>query len=243
MNISKLILAGTMALGCLFPLSAEKFFDTSAPEKFITLGARIGVNSSNLTVKDDIYDLWNKNSWGTGFEIGAVADIHIREFLIIQPGIFFQSRSGNYTYASRFWVPTADENGVIKNEGVDMVQYGHHRNYNFNIPIIISGRFNIAPKVKWMVDLGPYFNFLLNSTGTGSLYSLRYDGLDNLPQLHATDSKRSKFDFGFKLGTGFRFFNHYYVGMHYLAGALTPWKNEGLGGHNKCWSFTAGYDF
>ena len=42
---------------------ASDFFDKSAPEKLITFGARIGVNSSNATVNDDVYNLWNKNSW------------------------------------------------------------------------------------------------------------------------------------------------------------------------------------
>ncbi len=222
---------------------ASDFFDKSAPEKLITFGARIGVNSSNATVNDDVYNLWNKNSWGTGFDLGVVADINIRNYIAIQPGIFFQSRSGDYTYASRFWIPVVDNDGVIQNEGKDIVQYGHQRSYNLYVPILASVRFNIGQKVRWSVDLGPYFNFMLHSSGAGSIYELRYEGIDMPAALHRSEAERKGFDFGFKFGTGFTFFKHYYVGVHYMAGTADVWKTSGMGGRNKAWSFTAGYNF
>ena len=82
----KQIISSVMAVSAVLPVSAQKFLDTSAPDRLLTMGARIGVNSSNATVKDDVYDLWNKNSWGTGFDLGVVADINIRNFIAIQPG-------------------------------------------------------------------------------------------------------------------------------------------------------------
>lgn len=219
------------------------FLDTSAAPNLVTFGARIGVNSSNVTVSDDMFDLWNKNSWGTGFDLGVVADINIRNYIAIQPGIFFQSRSGDYTYASRFWVPTEGEDGTISNEARDMVQYGHLRSYNIYVPILASVRFNISDKVRWSVDVGPYFNIKLKSTGNGYIYDLRYEGIDKLATLHRTETERRGFDFGFKLGTGFKFFNHYYLSVHYMAGATDAWKTTGMGGRNKAWVFSAGYDF
>ena len=155
----KQIISSVMAVSAVLPVSAQKFLDTSAPDRLLTMGARIGVNSSNATVKDDVYDLWNKNSWGTGFDLGVVADINIRNFVAIQPGIFFQSRSGDFTYASRFWVPGENENGEVVNEAHDIVQYGHNRNYNIYVPIVASLRFNVGNKVKWSVDFGPLREF------------------------------------------------------------------------------------
>ena len=106
MKTYRLVLPIAACLAASVPASAQSFFDTSTPSQLINFGARIGVNSSNRTVSDDFYNLWNKNSWGTGFDLGVVADINIRQYLSVQPGIFFQSRSGDYTYCSRLWVPT-----------------------------------------------------------------------------------------------------------------------------------------
>lgn len=243
MNYLKTILAGTMLTVTGLYAMAVDFFDTSAAPQLVTFGARIGVNSSNVTVNDDVFDLWNKNSWGTGFDLGVVADINLRQYISIQPGIFFQSRSGDYTYASRFWVPVTGDDGTITNQGRDIVQYGHSRSYNIYVPVMASVKFNISDKVKWSVDLGPYFNLRLKSTGNGDMYDLRYDGIDNIATLHRTEAERRGFDFGFKLGTGFKFFSHYYLGVHYMAGATDAWKTPGMGGRNKAWTFTAGYDF
>ena len=83
----------------------------------------------------------------------------------------------------------------------------------------------------------PYFNFGLSGSDKGTQeigtalreYSDGY--FDN----------RKKFDFGFKMGTGLQVFDHYYLGIHYEAGACKVWKH--YNGHNKAWSFTLGYNF
>jgi len=189
----------------------------------------------------DIFNVWDKNSWGTGFDIGFVADLHIRNYISIQPGIFFQSRSGNFTYASTYWLPVTDENGNVTEKKQELMQYGHNRNYNLVIPIIASGHFNIGDKVKWNVDFGPYISFRIGNNGRPDIYELKY-GNDG-PVLHSSEAGSNTVDFGFKMGTGFTFLNHYYFGVHYMAGATDVWKNTGMGGRNKAWTFTAGYDF
>ena len=222
--------------------SASDFFDTGRPERFITIGARIGVNTSNMTSGGkDIFNVWDKNSWGTGFDLGVVTDLHIRNFISIQPGIFFQSRSGDFTYTSSFMVPVQGENGSTSLEEQQMVQYGHNRNYNLVIPIVASAHFNMGSKVKWNVDFGPYVNFRMGNSGRPSVYEIRYNNM--APVLHDSEAQSKTVDFGFKMGTGFTFFRHYYVGVHYMAGSLDVWKTKGMGGRNKAWTFTAGYDF
>lgn len=244
MKTYRLVLPIAACLAASVPASAQSFFDTSTPSQLINFGARIGVNSSNRTVSDDFYNLWNKNSWGTGFDLGVVADINIRQYLSVQPGIFFQSRSGDYTYCSRLWVPTVGTDGTITSEGQDLVQYGHGRTYNLYIPVVASVRFNLGSKVKWSVDVGPYVNFQLHSQGTPEVYKLKYAGIDGTPAyVEKHSAERNNVDFGFKLGTGFQFFSHYYIGVHYMAGATDVWKTEGMNGRNKAWTFTAGYDF
>jgi len=229
-----------MALAAMIPASAQRFFDTSAPDRLVTLGARIGVNSSNATVNDDVFDLWNKNSWGTGFDLGVVADINIRNFVAIQPGIFFQSRSGDFTYATLLNDIANDGNITMKED----IQYGHNRNYNIYVPILASFKFNIGSKVRWSADFGPYFNFLLKSSGHGYIYTYsQFDEVSHSIIHHKTEAERRSFDVGIKIGTGFTFLRHYYLGVHYMGGTTDVWKTKTMGGRNKAWTFTAGYDF
>lgn len=206
------------------------FFDTSIPEKAFTLGARIGVNTSNRTITKNVFDRWNQNSWGTGFDLGVIADIHVRDYLAIQPGIFFQSRSGTHTYVNTVFTGA-------ENLRTEMVQYGHDRSYAFNVPILCSVRFNISDDVRWSVDLGPYFSFIMKNDVDQA--SLPID-----PQtLSVQEVKARNFDVGVKMGCGLNICEHYYFGIHYLAGGMHPWKLADLGGKNKAWSFTIGYDF
>ncbi len=244
MKTSKILFAIAVSVAAVLPMRAQEFFDTSAPSQLINIGARIGVNSSNQTVSDDFYNVWNKNSWGTGFEFGLVADLNIRNYISVQPGIFFQSRSGDYTYCSRLWVPVAAEDGSLASQGEDFVQYGHYRSYNIYVPVMASLHFNLGSKVRWNVDLGPYINFGLRTNDNPDVYTVKYSAADGSPAyVERTSGERRSIDFGFKLGTGFRFFGHYYVGVHYMAGATDAWKTPGMNGRNKAWSFTAGYDF
>lgn len=242
--MKKAILIGTIVALAAPAVMASDFFDTSRPEKNISFGARVGINTSNMTVNEGVFDLWNKNAWGTGFDIGVVANINIREYFTLQPGFFFQSRSGDYTYASTYFEPETDADGNTQLKSAMMVQFGHNRNYNFVIPVMASFRFNITSGCKWLVEVGPYFNFRLHNSGSGSQYSQTFEGND-LSQivLHAEDGKTRTFDAGFKFGTGFLFRNHYYVGAHYMAGCCPVWKNNDMDGRNKAWTFTLGYDF
>lgn len=216
-----------LTLSALHARGAD-FFDTSAPEVPFRIGARIGVNTSNLTLDKNIFDRWNENSWGTGFDIGAVADIALRDYLVIQPGFFFQSRSGNHTYVNMVTTP----------EGTaEMIQYGHRRSYAFNIPVVCSIRFNLSDDVRWSVDAGPYISLILKNSLSSMLY------VPAGTEAGVTGIEPRKFDAGLKFGTGLNILGHYYLGVHYWAGATHPWKDSAAGGASKAWSFTLGYDF
>lgn len=214
-----------------YPASASDFFSTAVPEQPFSLGVRVGLNTSNRTVDKDVFNLWNSNSWGTGFDAGVVADINIRDYIAIQPGFFYQSRSGNFTY-SDLLMPS--ENTQLQN-----TQFGHTRSYHFNIPILASLRFNVTDDVRWSVDFGPYLDFRLGSSETQKIMHISYNPADP----GYVEAKKNTFDFGIKIGTGLNILHHYYVGVHYMAGALDVWKTPELGGRNKCWQFTVGYDF
>ena len=52
---------------------------------------------------------------------------------------------------------------------------------------------------------------------------------------------RKKNVWGLKFGTGIEYDNHYYLGIHYMAGFGDPWKYADVSGRNKAWTFTLGY--
>lgn len=220
-------------------IASAQFFDKSEAENFFGLGVRIGLNTSNISEYSkpgDKTDNHSIDSWGLGFNAGIVCDINFRNYLTIQPGFFFESRSNKYSFFN-YMTGASDQNGT---------GYGKTRNYSFKVPILASIRFNPASNIRWSIDFGPYFSFGLGGHDKGSAYTYSY--INGIPAIIQTSfdngyfDSRNKFDIGLKMGTGLQFFNHYYVGIHYEAGLKDPWK-EYTGGHNKAWTFTIGYDF
>lgn len=219
---------------------AAEFFSTERSENLFTFGVRAGINTSNRTVNKNAAGSYNFQSWGTGFTAGVTASINFRDYLSIEPGLFFESRSGHSQFTSDF-IPT--ESGVCY-----VSQSAHRHTYNLNIPILASMRFNITNDLRWHVDFGPYLAFTMKSKlENKELLSTRPD-LDNEPPFSA---KAAPVDFGFKMGTAFELYKKYYVGIHYEAGAVKAYRNQDIGGgfekiyggRTKAWNFTVGLDF
>ena len=226
----------------LLPIAtaSAQLIDPGMPEHLFTLGLRAGLNTSNLNINKDIFNGWNVNSWGTGFELGVVANINLRNFLTLQPGFFYESRSGNYAYDSEFityWGAGAGEMPVFEN----ITQLGHYRNYHFTVPVMVQFRLALAPGVTWSVEAGPYFSWLLHSKhGDTILYQEEsYPGVVGA----LLEAEPNRYDFGFQFGTGIHCLRYLYLGVHYKAGARNVWNREALGGRHKIWSVTAGIDF
>lgn len=217
-------------------VKAQEFFDTSHSDKFFTLGARIGFNTSNRTFPQDNYSNYIFTSWGLGFNAGVVANLNFREYLTIQPGFFFESRSGNLINIVDYYQGTATNPGDLHTH----YSVNHLRAYYFTIPVMAMVKFNLCENVKWMVEAGPYLQISLKQTGQDGIAILYRSPLD-LTYSQYTPQHNSC-DVGIKMGTGIKVWDHYYVGVHYLAGILNAWKHP-EGGKNKSWMFTLGYDF
>lgn len=231
--MKKLCLAIMLAATAVVPASAEDFFSTSDPDQLFNIGVRVGLNTSNRTVAGSTAALWNHNSWGTGFDAGVVADINFKNFISVQPGFFYESRSGAYAYETLDW------NGVDEVAGA-IFQLGKGREYLFTIPIVGSVHFNVMDELRWNVDFGPYFQFKLKSTFDNAF---DYPMVDNHGSYYFENVRTAKFDLGLKFGTSLDIYEHYYIGVHYLAGLCHAWNPGNLGGHNKAWTFTIGYNF
>lgn len=68
MNPRLYMAASALVVANCLNASAADFFSTETPEQIFTLGARIGVNTSNCTIGEDSMRGYNVNSWGTGFD-------------------------------------------------------------------------------------------------------------------------------------------------------------------------------
>lgn len=209
----------------VFTAEGSDFIDTSMPDKLITYGVRVGLNTSNQTSPSKSVNL---DSWGTGFDAGVVVDLNFRDFFAIQPGFFFESRSHNYSY-----VDNADRL-------LDVSEYGHTRSYWFNIPLLASFRINPANSLKVSIDAGPQFGFGIGGSDKGTFEN--ETGL-TIPYDDGYFDIRKKFVLSFKMGAGIRYADHYYFGIHYQAGTGDVYKNGIEGGNHKAWTFTLGYDF
>lgn len=231
----KNIILAFLAFSAASTSMAADFFDTSAAPSLIDLGVRLGVNTTNRNLKKEVFNVWNNNSWGTGINVGAVVNINFRNYLTIQPGIFYQSRSGKYTYVN---IADYDEEGVAQYK----IQYGNDRSYNFTVPVMACIHFNLSDDIRWDVEAGPYFQLRLKNSVNDKFEYPLYDNPAANPVLYEPIKAR-KNDFGMKFGTGLRILQHYLVAVHYEAGWLSPWKDSRLGGRSKGWVFSAGYDF
>lgn len=217
---------------CALNAAAADFFDKSLPEEVFTLGMRAGVNTTNRTIGADVFSDWNYNYWGTGIDLGAVADIRFRDYISLQPGFFFQSRHGDHAYITQV------ESVVDGVQQLDpLTQVGHSSRYTVNVPILCRIHFNVTDELRWSVDAGPYFSWIVGKHDSNVKY---YTGTIADGATHIVGRT---FDFGIKFGTGLTLNRHYYFGIHYMAGCLDAWRQHSLGGRNKAWTFCLGYDF
>ena len=239
--MKKLFLSLMAIVGMLstVQMNAQPFFDTSDAPQLFTFGGRIGFNTSNRTFPAGNYSNYMMTSWGTGFNIGAVANMNFKEYLSLQPGFFFESRSGNLVNIVDYYTETYNPStGQFETLEKTHYEVNHLRAYYFTIPIMGIAKFNLAENIKWMVEFGPYLQFCLKETGENNVEMLTTQGLNYRTYV----AEHHGFDVGLKMGTSLKLYDHYYVGVHYLAGLTNAWKYPS-GGKNKSWMFTVGYDF
>lgn len=234
MNIKRILYAGAAA--AIIGMSgteanAQSLIDAGTPDNLFTIGLRAGLNTSNINIDNEVFPEWNVNSWGTGFELGAVVNINLRNFFSLQPGFFYESRSGNYAYSGMEGLSPSN---------LDNSQMGHYRNYHFTVPVMAQLRMKLLPGAVWSVDVGPYFSWLLHSKHKNEI---KYAEPGMGGAFIVRDAERNRYDWGLKVGTGINFLTHFYAGLHYKMGMRDVWNTQYLGGRSKVWTFDVGYDF
>lgn len=213
---------------------AQKFMDTSAPREIFSIGFRAGFNTSDRTFSKDYFKQWNQAGWGIGLDLGCVVDLNMRDFLSIQPGIFLQSRSGNYSFAQDYYNGSSD---VDRN-----VQLGRYRNYNLVIPVMASLKFNLSDRIRWIAEAGPYVQYRIKSADKDDIIDVITPQSSPSDKFSFTHVGPRRGDFGLKIGSGLLLDRKISVNVHYMAGMRQAWPDPYKGGHNKAWTFTVGYE-
>lgn len=227
----KIISLIVIFLTAAIPVRAQKFMNTGGAPSLFNLDVRVGMNAANRTFGSQYFNQWNVNSWGAGIEGGVVVDLNLRDFIALQPGFFFESRSGNYAYAQDYF--------TIMGNASNLTQLGHYRTYSVSVPLMVSMRFNLAPSVRWVVEAGPYAQYFFKMTDSHKIQVIRPQaGPQDGPVVD--DPSPRKYDVGLKLGTGLEVKRRLGFYIHYMGGGLKAWENPAEGGQNKAWTFTVG---
>lgn len=215
------------------PAYCRDFFSTEIADTLFDIGLRLGVNSSNRTFPEHAFNQWNVNSWGTGVDLGCIVDLNIRDYFTIQPGLFIESRSMNYSYSTFYYDKDKTEQ--------DFTQLGHDRSYNITATLMFSPRFNISDDLRWIVEIGPYGQYKFQDSSYDKVMVIDPQPNPNSPIVVRKAVPRH-LDFGLKAGTGFSFKHKYSLFIHYMAGFRDAWSIPLAGGRNKAWLFTVGYE-
>lgn len=236
--MKKLVLA-VFAVASVWLSAGAQLFSSAMPDRLFTLGVRAGVNTSNQTLAKDFLTGWNQNSWGTGFELGAVGNLNMRDFLTIQPGLFFETRSGSYVYESGVLNEASGMVGDVAGSMKMGFQTGRYRDYRLTVPLMAVFWANVGPALQWNLHGGPYWSWTLHRHGDEWL---ELPDRDLIPY-GWIKARRNKYDWGLKLGTGIRVLRHLTLDVSYKWGLHRVWNHQQLGGRSKLWSVTAGVDF
>lgn len=211
---------------------AVVFIDTDKSGSLFNIGVRAGFNTSNRSFNGKYISRYNVDSWGLGYNLGVVVDLNMRNYFSLQPGFFFERRSGEYAYVQRY-IPIGGY------QWEESFQLGHRYSYNFNVPVMASFKFGISERLKWVCEAGPYFQFKIKGRGD---HMFVIDKKSESAGDYSVERAHVRFfDCGLKIGSGLQLDDRYSLGIHYLGGALPVWKAPYSGGHAKEWMFTLGY--
>ncbi|MCD8288610.1 MAG: PorT family protein [Prevotella sp.] len=217
--MKKLVLIAACAF-CVLTASAQ------SDSEGITWGIRGGLNVSNQHGNGE-----NAGS-KAGFNVGVVADIPIiSQYFYIQPGLY---------YTMKGYRATDKDSG---DWGYD--KYTEKVNpYYIEIPILLSGRYNITDKVQVQVNAGPYFAIgIAGKYKTKDEWETYYndnywvdkwqcDYFGPYNDYYFGEGKYSgglegkRFECGLSFGAGFTFVKHYYIGFQYELGLTNAYSDN-----------------
>lgn len=250
--MKKLFATALAALFCsVMPLASEaQLIVNGKPDKFLDLKAQVLLGGSYVTQNykscyPQITDI--NNSMGFAWGVGFGAKLNFTSFVGLGTEFNYLRNSGKMDLAVTSDAATNVSNVFIEN------------NYRtVDIPVFMSFNFNLAPKVKWNVDGGVYFDFGTGGKQKATIYNVK---VNDLGQLMMTQSSLKSdyyddnnafinsyrdFDMGLHIATGLTLMNKYSIDVRGHFGFRNVANSDGIispSAHNIGLFATLGYHF
>lgn len=168
---------GTAAL--LAPAAeARDFFDTGAADRFLTIDVHGLIGGSTLT-----------QNYATKFPEFSRFDMDFG----VSGGV-----GAGVTFGLRDWLGlTTELNCLVNSSSANAIMEGYNRSgtsvmhlsntyLTFQVPVLVSVRFNVSENVRWNVSGGLYYSLGVTGTQRQDLYSSYLNELGQLVNIHAT---------------------------------------------------------
>lgn len=237
MKLKQFILSSAIILACS---------GAQAADMPLRVGVRAGVNTSNITETRTAPGLIvdHRKHWEPGVNIGAIVDISMGKRFYLSPGFYYDYRHDTYSVYSTSTPPIIDENNLP----TFVITSGAVKTNWFHIPMLVSYRIPVK-FVEFQFDFGPYIS--LGLSGHDKYQTTVYTQDDHSESMNIKEDafgeagRYFNIDWGFDMGAGLLFANHYYIGAHYLIGARNIAQNRTAirTAHTHQWQFSIGYNF
>ncbi len=221
------------------------FVLTASAQLPVKFGVRAGMNVAKMT--EGVDDDENPKS-RVSYHVGVIVDIPVfKEYLYIQPGLYFTQKGYKFKEQS-FWDDEEESWKTSMNPTY------------MEIPILISGRYNINSNVQLQVSFGPYL-----AVGLGGKFKdteregpYKYEDTYKIFKKERDDDYSDKdddeglgykrFDAGLSFGAGVLLKKHYFIGFQYELGLVnikpSDWKKWwGESAQNRNFMLSVGYNF
>lgn len=218
------------------------FFSTKKSDEKVSLGVRVGVNSSTMAL-----GMGNGSrsveQGRVGFGAGVSVDVPILESLGFQTGVYFVQKG--FREKEETVVPTWI-NGISVIAGGTQVKTMGNPGY-LELPLLASYRYDFNGKVRLLVNTGPYVAYgvcgkmsvkVENNQGV----KIQDNSVDWFGGADSNDSMRfRRFDLGWHLGAGLKFKGGFTLGYVFEAGFLDIGRLEGYSAKTRCHLVNVGF--
>ncbi|MCM1110280.1 MAG: PorT family protein [Clostridium sp.] len=226
------------------------FCDKSPAKNFLETGLQFLIGGSAQTQNytgcfNEVREV--NTSMGTAWGVGATATFGIRGYLALGTELNIVVNNNRTDIATSNDNATSVSNIFLRN-----------RYYYANIPVYMSFRFNLAPKIRWDVDAGLYYSYGFGGSQRQTVYNSQVNALGELVNRVVT-TKPSFFnnsatfineyyrgDIGLHLATGLTVARRYRIGVRSQIGMKNISHTSGLVNpriHNINLMLTLGYHF
>lgn len=178
---------------CFFKcLSAQNYWDSSRPDKAMTIGLRTGINMSRQYNTNKSIDL----DFNIGFNAGIEIDLNLCRTFSINSGMYLIQKGFRAT--------------INEEEGASGYKYVNKPLY-IELPLLASYRIPLSDAAVFQINIGPYFSY-----GIGGKFCTEVESIKEKIEKDSFDKYDGlkRFDFGLSYGAAITI-SKIYIGVGY----------------------------